>query len=106
LGILRPQVQFSLAATGGFHTEVEVLKALLAGADVVHLCSALLQQGPAYLGEVLTRLHQWLEEHEYESIEQLKGSFSKAHAPDPAVYDRANYLDVLDSYTPSNGVRV
>ena len=94
----------SLAVTGGFHDTPEVIKALLAGADVVHLCSALLQKGPAHLTQLLQSLQQWLEEKEYASITQLKGSVCHRHAIDPSAYERANYWQVLDSYTPAPGV--
>jgi dihydroorotate dehydrogenase (fumarate) len=77
---------------------------LLAGADVVHLCSVLLAQGEAQLGVLLAELTQWLEEHEYSSIAQLKGSVSQQHAIDPSAYERANYLQVLDSYSSVSGV--
>ncbi len=98
------RVKLSMAVTGGFHQTPEVLKALLAGADVVHLCSALLQQGPGRLTEILNELEQWLIDHEYESIRQLKGSVSQQHAIDPAAYERANYVQVLDSYSYPGGV--
>jgi len=98
------RVNLSLAVTGGFHTTEDVLKALLAGADVVHLCSVLLQQGVGRLTEIRDELEQWLVEHEYQSIAQLKGSVSQQHAIDPSAYERANYVQVLDSYTPAKGV--
>jgi len=104
IAILHGQVDLSLAVTGGIHTSEDVLKALLAGADVTHICSELLQNGPRRIGEILQEVSNWLDEHEYESVSQLKGSLSKQHAIDPAAYERANYLEVIDSYTPSSGV--
>ncbi|QPK64299.1 dihydroorotate dehydrogenase-like protein [Methylomonas sp. LL1] len=98
------RVKMSLAVTGGFHQTPDVLKALLAGADVVHLCSVLLEHGVGRLTEILNEMRQWLEEHEYQSISQLKGSVSQQHAIDPSAYERANYVQVLDSYTPASGV--
>ncbi len=98
------RTQLSLAVTGGFHQTPDVVKALLAGADVVHLCSVLLKQGVGRLTEILTELEQWLVEHEYESISQLKGSVSQQHAIDPSAYERANYVQVLDSYSSPAGV--
>ena len=80
------------------------MKALLAGADVTHMCSALLQQGPVHLSHTLGKLQEWLEQHEYNSVQQLKGSISRQHAIDPAAYERANYITVLDSYTHPKGV--
>lgn len=102
--ILSDQLECSLAVTGGMHTHEDILKALLAGADVTHMCSALLQHGPAHITTTLQQLQDWLEEHEYESVEQLKGSISRQHAIDPAAFERANYINVLDSYTPAPGV--
>jgi dihydroorotate dehydrogenase (fumarate) len=102
--LLYGRTKLSLAVTGGFHETQDVLKALLAGADVVHLCSVLLKQGVGRLTEILAELEQWLVEHEYESISQLKGSVSQQHAIDPSAYERANYVQVLDSYSSPAGV--
>lgn len=98
------RTDLSLAVTGGFHQMPDVLKALLAGADVVHLCSALLQAGPSRIRQILQDLQHWLAEHEYQSIQQLKGSVSHQHAINPSDYERANYLQVLDSYSGVSGV--
>lgn len=98
LAMLRSHVQFSLAATGGFHGFQDCLKALLAGADVVHVCSVLLKGGPSIVQVILDAMQQWMEEKEYQSIQQLKGSLSYEKAVNPAGYERANYLEVLDSY--------
>jgi dihydroorotate dehydrogenase (fumarate) len=102
--LLYGRTQLSLAVTGGFHETPDVLKALLAGADVVHLCSVLLKQGVGRLTEILAELELWLIEHEYESISQLKGSVSRQHAIDPSAYERANYVQVLDNYSCPPGV--
>ena len=102
--LLYGRTQLSLAVTGGFHETPDVIKALLAGADVVHLCSVLLKQGVGRLTEILAELEQWLVEHDYESISQLKGSVSQQHAIDPSAYERANYVQVLDSYSSPAGV--
>jgi len=102
--ILYGQTGCNIAVTGGLHTYRDVLKALFAGADVTHLCSALLQQGPAYLTQILRELHEWLEQNEYSSVRQLKGSISQRHAIDPAAFERANYISVLDSYSHPSGV--
>jgi len=104
IAMLYGRTQLSLAVTGGFHETPDVLKALLAGADVVHLCSVLLKQGVGRLTEILAELELWLIEHEYESISQLKGSVSQQHAIDPSAYERANYVQVLDSYSSPAGV--
>jgi dihydroorotate dehydrogenase (fumarate) len=102
--ILSDHLDCSLAVTGGMHNHEDVLKALLAGADITHMCSALLQHGPAHIATTLQQLQHWLKENEYESVQQLKGSISRQHAIDPAAYERENYISVLDSYTPADGV--
>lgn len=104
LAVMYGRVNLSLAATGGFHHTEDVIKALLAGADVVHLCSVLLERGFGSLTGILQNLEQWLAAHEYESISQLKGSVSQQHAIDPSAYQRANYVQVLDSYSHPSGV--
>lgn len=101
VALLYGQVNLSIAVTGGFHTVEDIIKALLAGADVTHLCSVLLEKGSQHLTQLLNELNDWPEQHEYESIEQLKGSLCQKNAINPADYERTNYIDVLDSYTPS-----
>ena len=96
--LLFGRVNLSIAVTGGFHTAEDIIKALLAGADVTHLCSVLLEHRSQYMKKLLNELYDWLEQHEYESIQQLKGSLSQQHAINPAEYERANYIDVLDSH--------
>ena len=103
--ILRSRLDVDLAVTGGFHRAGDIVKALLAGANVTHLCSALLANGPSHLKALLGELGEWLEEHEYESLRQLRGSLSLDKAIEPGAYARANYLEALDSYTPPPGVR-
>lgn len=105
LALLHGRVNLSLAATGGFHEMPDVLKALLAGADVVHLCSVLLERGIGQLSEILQALEQWLVDHDYKSVSQLKGSVSQQHATDSSAYERANYIQVLDSYSHPSGVQ-
>ena len=104
LAILHGRFNLSLAGTGGVHTCQEAIKMLLAGADVVHLASCLLQYGPERLTEILANLARWMTEREYVSVAQLKGSMSQKNLPDPGVLARTSYLRVLDSYTPSPGV--
>ena len=104
IALLHGRVNLSLAVTGGFHQTPDVLKALMAGADVVHLCSVLLKHGTGRLSEILDELERWLNEHDYESIKQLKGSVSQQHAIDPTAYERANYVQVLDNYSCPSGV--
>lgn len=105
VAILYGRVKCSLAITGGVHSSEDVLKALLVGADVTHMCSALLCKGPGHLATVLLELEQWLDDNEYVSVAQLKGSMSQQHTADPTAYARANYVSVLDSFKPPPGVR-
>lgn len=96
--ILRQHTSMSLAITGGMHDADQVLKGLLAGADACCLCSTLLKNGPGQVSVILADMLSWLQEKEYESIHQLKGSLSYANAINPSDYERANYLQVLHSY--------
>lgn len=104
IAILHGRTHLTLAATGGVHSEREALKLLLAGADVVHLASCLLQHGPDRLTRILASMQNWMEEKEYESVAQMKGSMSQKNLPDPSVLARASYLRVLDSFSPRPGV--
>jgi len=101
IAMLYGRVKLSLAATGGVHNHEDAVKMLLAGADVVHLCSTLLIHGTARLAEILRGIEDWLEESPYESIEQLKGTLSRQHAGNASAYARANYLQLLNSYLPA-----
>jgi dihydroorotate dehydrogenase (fumarate) len=97
IAMLHNKVDLTLAATGGIHNADDAMRLLLAGADVTHLCATLLKNSPEYLATILLQMQQWMEEREYESVEQLKGSVSQQHAADPAAYERANYIEVLRS---------
>jgi len=97
IALLYGRLRASLAATSGVQSEVEVLKLLMAGADVVMTTSVLLKRGIPYLGEMLERLRLWLEDHEYESLDQLRGSMSHEAVDDPAAFVRANYIHLLGS---------
>jgi dihydroorotate dehydrogenase (fumarate) len=99
VAILRPHLKSSLAANGGIHTPEDVLKVLLAGADVAMLASALYKHGPGHLGDLLDGARRWLEEHEYTSVQQMRGSLSRANAPDPAAFERANYIKTLVEFS-------
>jgi len=98
IALLSKKINLSFAATGGFHTADDVLKALLAGGDAVYLCSSLLQHGPSHIKDLLGAMQDWLQEKEYESINQLKGSLCYEHSDDAIAYERGNYLSVLRSY--------
>jgi len=102
LGILRPQLpSTSLAASSGVHTFEDVAKALLVGADVACMTSAILRNGPAHVAKVLTELGTWLDEQEYESVNQLRGSMSAASSANPGAFERSNYVKVLSSFAPA-----
>jgi len=91
----------SLAATTGIHTAADALKALLAGADVAMLASALLASGPAHLQRVERDMVEWMAKREYTSVRQLRGSVSQQSAEDPTAFERANYMRTLHSYASS-----
>ncbi len=99
LAILSGRVNASLAVTGGIHTHFDAIKALMAGADAVQMVSALLEHGPEYLRTIQEHLAQWLEEHEYESLEQMRGSMNMQNCPNPSAYERANYMQMLQSWS-------
>jgi dihydroorotate dehydrogenase (fumarate) len=98
IGVLSGQVKASLAATGGVHGAIDVVKAVMAGAHVTQVVSALLRHGPAWLEQVRRDLGRWLEEHEFESLEQMQGSMNLLRCPDPGAYQRANYIRILQSW--------
>lgn len=104
LAMLYGRVQVDMAATGGFHRAEDCLKAIMAGANVVQLCSVLLQQGPEILTTILEDMTHWLEDQEYESLDQLRGCVSQQHAIDPAAYERLNYVELLSSHKNATGV--
>jgi dihydroorotate dehydrogenase (fumarate) len=98
VAILYGKVKASLAATSGIHTADDVLKMLMAGADVTMMASALLKNGSQRITEILTQMNQWMLEHEYVSVAQMKGSMSQKSVADPSAYERANYMKVLQAY--------
>jgi dihydroorotate dehydrogenase (fumarate) len=99
IAILRPLVpQLSLAASSGIASGRDVAKALLVGADVAMMTSELLRRGPEHVSRVEAELVAWAEEHEYESVSQLRGSVSHANTADPGAFERANYVRTLHSW--------
>ncbi|WOP19689.1 dihydroorotate dehydrogenase-like protein [Raineyella sp. LH-20] len=96
LGILRAQLPGTgLAATGGVHGWEDVVKALLVGADVACTTAAVIQDGPAAITRMLSGLRDWLAEHDYASVDQLRGSMSAASVPDPSAYERSQYREIV-----------
>ena len=98
IAILHGKVKAGLAATSGIHTAQDVIKMMMAGADVTMMCSALLKHGPQHITSVLTEIRQWMLEHEYVSVSQMKGSMSQKSVADPAAFERANYMKALNQY--------
>ena len=88
----------SLAVTGGVHTGVDALKAVMAGASGVQMVSALLHHGPEHIATVREEMRNWLDEHEYHSLGQALGSMSLERCPDPAAYERGNYVRMLQNW--------
>ncbi|MBX9582717.1 MAG: dihydroorotate dehydrogenase-like protein [Gemmataceae bacterium] len=98
LALLFGRVPAPLACTGGVHTPVDVVKAVMAGASVVQTASALLRWGPGYLTQLRDGLGRWLDEHGYESARQMRGSMSQARTAAPGVLERANYARILQTW--------
>jgi dihydroorotate dehydrogenase (fumarate) len=105
IAILRDQIDISLGATSGVHSREDAAKLLLAGADAVLVASVLLQRGPEYLGVLRDGLAAWLEEFDYDSVRQMKGSVSRMHCANPEHYERVNYMKTLISYTGAPDAR-
>jgi len=99
IAVLRDVIDGSIAATTGIHSSDDVMKALLVGADVTMMASAILRGGPAHVAGVLAAVHSWISDHDYRSVSQLKGSMSMASVPDPESFVRANYLHELASWS-------
>lgn len=98
IAILHGRVRASLAATRGVHSANEIVKYVMAGADVVMTTSALLRNGIDYLGKLRRDLEEWLEAREYRSLEQMKGSMSQRNVADPTAFERGNYIKILEHY--------
>lgn len=98
IAILYNKVKANLAATSGIHTAEDVLKMLMAGADVTMMCSAILKHGPEHIKNVLQDMERWMTENEYVSVKQMKGSMSQKSIADPTAFERANYMKSLHSY--------
>jgi dihydroorotate dehydrogenase (fumarate) len=101
IAILYGRVKANLAATSGIYTARDVLKVLMAGADVAMLCSVMLRHGIECVPEIESEMAQWMEEHEYESVNQMQGSMSQKNCGDPAAFERAQYMRAILSYKPT-----
>jgi dihydroorotate dehydrogenase (fumarate) len=102
VAILYGRLLADFAITSGVHTSEDVLKGLMAGAKVTMMASELLQNGVRRIKQILAELEHWMEEHEYSSVVQMIGSMSQQNCAEPAAFERANYMKVLDSYRPIN----
>jgi dihydroorotate dehydrogenase (fumarate) len=104
IAILHRRHRVSLAASTGVHTTEDVLKVLLAGADVAMMTSALLRNGPDHLRPLEVGLRDWMDGHGYDTVDQLRGRLSQRSIPNPATFERANYIKTLASH-PASGAR-
>jgi dihydroorotate dehydrogenase (fumarate) len=98
LAILSGRVRCSLAETGGVHTPIDLVKAIMAGAHAVQIVSSILRHGPRQITALKQGLAEWMEKHEYESVAQMTGAVSHRTSADPAAFERANYMRVLQSF--------
>jgi dihydroorotate dehydrogenase (fumarate) len=98
IAVIYGSVKADMALTGGVHSASDVVKAMMAGAKVAMMTSALLKRGIGYLDTIATELLIWMGEHEYDSIRQMQGSMSRNAVPQPGAFERVNYMKVLSSY--------
>ena len=101
IAILFGRINADLAATSGIHQAPDVLKMLMAGADVTMLCSTLLAHCVEHIRSIEREMSEWMEQHWYDSVQQLQGSMSQLRCPDPSAFERAQYMRALTSYKPS-----
>ena len=100
LAILSGRTKLSMAATGGVHSGIDALKAVMAGAHAVQMTSALLHHGPVRLTTTIRELRQWLLDHEYHSLRQAQGSMSLEKSANPEAFERGNYMRILQTWHP------
>jgi dihydroorotate dehydrogenase (fumarate) len=98
LAILFSKIRATMAVSGGVHGGLDAIKAVMAGASAVQVVSSLLKHGPDHVKTIRDGMVSWMEEHEYKSLEQMRGSMSLERSPDPAAYERGNYMRVLRSW--------
>jgi dihydroorotate dehydrogenase (fumarate) len=102
ISILRGNVNMSFAASGGVHSAQDVLKLIMSGADVTMLASALMAHGPEIIGTIEKELLEWMDENEYQSLDQMRGSMSLIHSPSPKTLVRDNYMRTLLEFQMKN----
>lgn len=98
IAILHSHINASLALTSGVHSHIDVIKSMMAGADVAMMASELLVNGTGRVADILKGMQQWMEENEYASIQMMKGSMSQKSVEEPAAFERANYMKTLHSF--------
>jgi dihydroorotate dehydrogenase (fumarate) len=98
ISILHGKINADFALTSGVHTASDVLKSMMAGAKVAMMASNFLQNGVQVIPSMLTELEAWMKEREYTSIKQMQGSMSQKSVKEPAAFERANYMNVLNSF--------
>jgi dihydroorotate dehydrogenase (fumarate) len=98
IAVIYGNIKADMALTGGVHSAIDVVKSMMAGANVAMMTSALLKRGISYLDTIATELLVWMGEHQYDSIRQMRGSMSRNSVPQPRAFERANYMQVLSSY--------
>lgn len=102
IAILSGRLQADLASTSGVQTGQDCIKMLMAGAKITQICSVLLRHGIGHIQQLEREMVQWLEEHEYESVQQLQGSMSQINCPDRSAFERVQYMEGIQSYQPEN----
>jgi dihydroorotate dehydrogenase (fumarate) len=98
IAILYGHVKASLALTTGIHSADDAVKAIMAGANIANVASVLLEHGAGAITDLVSGIGRWMEEHEYESVSQMKGALSQQNVAEPAAFERANYMKVLGSW--------
>ena len=102
IAILEPHLKGSIGLSGGVHTAQDAIKSVMVGASAVQMVSALLKNGPSYLTKIEKELSQWLQDHEYVSLEQMRGSMSLRTCPDSSAFVRSNYMKMLHGWSVLN----
>jgi dihydroorotate dehydrogenase (fumarate) len=98
ISILSGKIKTDFALTSGVHSHTDVIKAMMSGAKVTMMASSLLHNGEKSVGPILSELEDWMQQHEYQSIQQMQGSMSQKSVKEPAAFERANYMKVLGSF--------
>lgn len=101
IGILYGRIKADFAATRGIYSGQDAIKMIMAGANVTQVCSALFKHGIEHLRVIEREMRQWMEEREYESVRQMRGSMSQKNCPDPSAFERVQYMRAIQSYRPT-----